>query len=100
METLRNNIINKEHLIYRREINYHINTNDSDIERIVSRFVQYCENEKPVILDNQQIVFMRTISNFPDCFTQEEWKEKRQVRAEARQVAKDEKMFDKIRKQL
>lgn len=30
----------------------------------------------------------------------EEWKEKRQVRAEARQVAKDEKMFDKIRTQL
>lgn len=77
METLKNIIINKKHLKYRREIEYNINQNESDIERVVSRFENYCANETPIILDEQQIVFLRTISNFPDCFTKEEWEEKR-----------------------
>lgn len=78
METLKNIIINKKHLKYRREIDYKINSNDSDIERIVKRFETYCANETPIILDEQQIVFLRTISNFCDCFSKEEWDEKRQ----------------------
>lgn len=77
MKNLKNIIINKEHLKYRREIEYNINLNDSDIERVVTRFETYCANETPILLDEQQIVFLRSISNFPDCFTKEEWKEKR-----------------------
>ena len=31
--------------------------------------------ETPILLENQQIVFMRTVENLPDCFTKEEWEE-------------------------
>ena len=34
------------------------------------------ENKKAVILENEQIVFLRTVSNLPDCFTEKEWEER------------------------
>ena len=30
-----------------------------------------------MILDGEQIVFLRTVENIPDCFTEEEWAERR-----------------------
>ncbi len=80
MENLRDYIFNLRHQKYRKKVdeiaqNYH-NLALSDKERVVRRFEYMCENEEAVILNNQQIVFMRTISNLPDCFTKEEWSEK------------------------
>ena len=84
METLKNIILNKKHIKYRKKIN-ELNQefskqNLSDIERVTRRFEIICENETPIILDSQQIIFMRTIENTPDCFTQEEWNETRKHR--------------------
>ncbi|HPX32972.1 MAG TPA: pyruvate formate lyase family protein [Erysipelotrichaceae bacterium] len=80
MENLRDYIFNLRHQKYRKKVdeiaqNYH-NLALSDKERVVRRFEYMCENEEAVILNNQQIVFMRTINNLPDCFTKEEWSEK------------------------
>ena len=79
METLKDIIINKKHIQYRKKIN-ELNEdfskqNLTDIERVTRRFEIICENETPVILDSQQIIFMRTVENTPDCFTQDEWNE-------------------------
>lgn len=81
MESLKNIILSKKHDVFRFEIDEmsldfkYQNLNDT--ERVVRRFETICRNEKPVILPEQQIVFMRTIKNLPDCFTIEEWEEKR-----------------------
>ncbi len=45
------------------------------IERMADRFEIMCKEEKPVILENEKIVFLRTVSNLPDCFTEKEWAE-------------------------
>lgn len=81
MKSLRDTIFNKEHIHHRRKI-HEISEEFcalslSDKERVVRRFELMCQNEKPVILDEQQIVMMRTIENLPDCFTQEEWQKLR-----------------------
>ena len=77
--TLKDTILNKKHIHHRIRIEEmaedfkrrHL----SDRERVVERFERMCEKEKPVILDDQQIVMMRTVENLPDCFTAEEWNE-------------------------
>ncbi|MBE6107531.1 MAG: pyruvate formate-lyase [Erysipelotrichaceae bacterium] len=77
--TLKDTILNKKHIHHRVRIEEmaedfkrrHL----SDRERVVERFERMCEKEKPVILDDQQIVMMRTVENLPDCFTAEEWNE-------------------------
>ncbi|NLZ75731.1 MAG: pyruvate formate-lyase [Erysipelotrichia bacterium] len=80
MENLRDYIFDLKHQKYRKKVDEIAqNYQDlalSDKERVVRRFEYMCENEEAVILNNQQIVFMRTISNLPDCFTKEEWSEK------------------------
>ena len=79
METLKDIIINKKHIKYRKKINelneQFSKQNLSDIERITRRFEIICENETPIILDSQQIIFMRTIENTPDIYTNDEWNE-------------------------
>ena len=79
MEALKDIILNKKHIQYRKninELNEHFSKqNLTDIERITRRFEIICENETPIILDSQQIIFMRTVENTPDCFTQDEWNE-------------------------
>lgn len=50
----------------------------SPIERMTRRFETLCGMEKPVILDpGEMIVFVRTVPNLPDIFTEEEWSERR-----------------------
>lgn len=77
---LYNTIINKEHHKYRHEVKWQLAeeysaNNFSPIERMSDRFRRMCEEEKPVILDGEQTVFLRTVSNLPDIFTQSEWDE-------------------------
>lgn len=47
----------------------------SPIERITRRFVLLCSRQKPQILPEQKIVFMRTTGNSPALFTDAEWAE-------------------------
>ena len=73
-------IKNKEHHVYRHKVDWNLaeeykNSNLSPIERMSDRFERLCEEEKAVILPNEQIVFLRTVANLPEIFTQEEWDE-------------------------
>ena len=47
----------------------------SPIERMTYRFEEMCKAETPVILDGEKIVFIRTVKNIPDIFSEDEWKE-------------------------
>ncbi|MBQ2272525.1 MAG: hypothetical protein II337_03585, partial [Clostridia bacterium] len=46
-------------------------------ERMTRRFEALAAMETPVILPGEQIVFLRTVENIPDCFTKAEWRELR-----------------------
>lgn len=43
------------------------------VERMTCRFEKMCKAETPVILENEQICFIRTIKNIPDIFIESEW---------------------------
>ena len=42
-------------------------------ERMADRFERLCRAQAPHILPGEQICFVRTTKNIPDCFTEEEW---------------------------
>ena len=44
-------------------------------ERMANRFERLCRAQKPHILPDEQICFVRTTKQIPDCFTEDEWKE-------------------------
>lgn len=78
-EKLYNYILNKKHHTYRHEVDWDLAAeysanNLSPIERMADRFTRLCEEERAVILDGEQIVFLRTVSNLPAIFTDDEWK--------------------------
>ena len=82
--TLYDAIVNKEHHKYRRKIGLNLadkysKLSLSPIERMRDRFTLLCDEEKPVILEGEQIVFTRTIENVPDIFTEEEWRHIKQT---------------------
>ena len=47
----------------------------SPVERMADRFERLTKAEKPHILPDEKICFVRTVKNIPDCFTEDEWKE-------------------------
>ena len=49
----------------------------SDEERVIRRFELLCEREVAHIHDFEMIAMVRTNANIPDCFTEEEWAERR-----------------------
>ena len=74
-EKLYNFIVNKEHHKYRHTVDFKLAEEYSakglsPIERMSDRFRRICEEEKAVILEGEQIVFLRTVSNLPDIFTE------------------------------
>ena len=77
---LYNFILNKEHHKFRHSVEWDL-ANEyaakglSPIERMQDRFTRLCDEEKAVILENEQIVFLRTVSNLPAIFTDGEWDE-------------------------
>ena len=80
---LYNLIVNKEHHKYRHSVDWQLSDDYSEkglspIERMADRFEKMCNEEKAVILEGEQIVFLRTVSNLPDIFTQSEWEEIKQ----------------------
>ncbi len=80
MSELRNYIIAKKHHAFRRSVDWDLAAEYaakglSPIERMTDRFERLCAAEKPVILEGEQICFIRTVANIPDCFTENEWGE-------------------------
>ena len=77
---LYNFILNKEHHKFRHSADWNLaqeysNIGLSSIERMSDRFTRLCGEEKAVILEGEQIVFLRTVSNLPAIFTDSEWEE-------------------------
>ena len=77
---LYNYILNKEHHKYRHSVDWDLageyaKKGLSPIERMQDRFTRLCEEEKAVILEGEQIVFLRTVSNLPAIFTDKEWED-------------------------
>lgn len=77
-KNLYNFILNKEHHKFRHEPEWnlaeeYLAKNFTPIERVSDHFERMCNEEKAVILDNEQIVFLRTvIERSPAIFTKEE----------------------------
>ncbi len=74
---LYNYILNKKHHEFRKEIEIEFDKTKTPIERMTYRFETLCAAETPVILENEQITYLRTIKNLPDILTEEEWAEKK-----------------------
>ena len=77
---LYNFIVSKKHHQYRHTVDWNLaeeysSKGLSPIDRMTDRFMRVCQEEKPVILEGEQIVFLRTVANLPDVFTEAEWKE-------------------------
>lgn len=77
---LYNYILNKEHHRFRHSVDWGLASEYSTkglapIERMADRFTRLCDEEKAVILEGEQIVFLRTVSNLPEIFTVAEWEE-------------------------
>ena len=73
-------VIDKAHHKFRHTVDWKLGEEYkakglTPVERMADRFEIMCKEEKPVILENEQIVFLRTVSNLPDCFTEKEWAE-------------------------
>ena len=79
-KNLYNFILNKEHHKFRHSVSWDL-ANEynkkglSPIERMTDRFEKLTKEEAPVILEGQKIVFLRTVSNIPKIFTEDEWNE-------------------------
>ena len=72
--------VDSKHHQYRKSVDWDLAGEYSSkcytpIERMADRFERLCKEEKAVILENEQIVFLRTVSNLPDIFTKAEWEE-------------------------
>lgn len=73
-------ITKKKHHSYRRHLDWNLaeeyaKKKLSPMERMADRFARVCKEEKPVILEDEQIVFLRTVENLPAIFTEDEWNE-------------------------
>lgn len=71
-------IINKKHHAIRHTVDWDLAKIYSEkgltpIERMTDRFERLCHEEKAVIFEGEQICFVRTVSNLPAIFTEEEW---------------------------
>ena len=78
MSDLLKYIVNKEHHKYRHTVDWNLSEEYSakgltPIERMADRFERLTDEEKAVILEGEQIVFLRTVSNLPAIFTESEW---------------------------
>jgi len=71
-------VINKEHHKYRHSVDWNLAEEYSarglsPVERMSDRFARLCAEEQPVILKDEKICFIRTVSNLPAIFTDAEW---------------------------
>lgn len=80
IRTMLDYIIDKKHHQYRQNIELEMaeefhRENFSPVQRVAERFWRVMNTEKPVILENERIVFLRTVKSLPDIFTENEWEE-------------------------
>ena len=80
MNNLLHYIVSKQHHKFRHTVDWNLAEEYSakgltPVERMTDRFERLIAEEKPVILPNEKICFIRTVSNIPDCFTEKEWEE-------------------------
>jgi formate C-acetyltransferase len=84
IKTILDDVFSKKHHQFRQKIDDDILNNFTgsmkargmtDIQRAQKRLSWVLENEKPVILQNEKIVFTRTVPKIPAVFTKEEWDE-------------------------
>lgn len=78
--TVFNFILNKQHHKFRHSVEWDLareyaQQKLSPVERIADRFERLCREEQAIILEGEQIVFLRTVSNLPEIFTHDEWAE-------------------------
>jgi len=80
IESLLKFILNKEHHCFRSSVK--LDTAEefsskllSPTKRMSERLVKVLETEKPVILEWERIVGLRTVTSIPDIFTPSEWNE-------------------------
>lgn len=78
MSQLREYIAQRKHRSFRKEVPDTLAGEYSALglspeERMTRRFEYLMGQETPVFLPDEKIVFLRTVSNIPDCFTKEEW---------------------------
>lgn len=87
IEKLKEYVLKKKHHSFRQNIDKSVITDFTaslkdkkltDIERARERLTWALENEIPVILEGEKIVFTRTIPTIPEIFTPDEWKEIKQ----------------------
>lgn len=81
-KTLLDYVVSKKHHSFRKNYEEYNNLAQeykelglSPIERMTRRFELLSSLEKPVLLPNERICFLRTVENIPDIFTEDEWKE-------------------------
>lgn len=80
MKDLLHYIVAKKHHRFRKTVDWNLAEEYcakglTPIERMTDRFERLAVAETPVILPDEQICFMRTVANIPDCFTEQEWSE-------------------------
>ncbi len=84
IKTILDDVFQKKHHIFRQNIEadvlYDFTTslkeqNLSDVQRAKKRLSWVLENEIPVILSEEKIVFTRTVPKIPEILTEEEWAE-------------------------
>lgn len=73
----------KKHRSYRQQIELELASefhtkNLSDVQRAAERLTRVLEQEKPVILPDQKIAYMRTICHIPEIYTESEWQKIKQ----------------------
>ena len=67
-------ILDQKHHAYRKEVKLEFSPDMTPIERMTYRFEKMCAAETPVILEQEQICYLRTVKNIPDIFTEAERK--------------------------
>lgn len=79
---LKDYIVNRKHHQFRKDYEQYSNLSQtykesglSPKERMTRRFELLASLETPVLLPDEKICFMRTVTKIPDCFTEEEWAE-------------------------
>ena len=83
MSDLKEFLINKKHHAYRKHLpdtlaEEYKKEGLCAKERMTRRFEYLIREETPVILDGEMIVFIRTVENIPNCFTEDEFADMRE----------------------
>ncbi len=73
-------VLDKKHHAFRHSVDWDLASEYAEkgltpIERMADRFTRLCNEEKAVILEGEQICFLRTVTNLPAIFTDKEWEE-------------------------